>query len=154
MNDNQKWIDQKVTLGWVLLALGILAIVIGALIPLLTHDLGFNTRIIGGAGILLIALGIVQLVKYRAASRDRVVAKRITAQERDERMILIRRKAGNRAFWVSLPLTYIALMWLSFAGGGSLPDPSLDTLWYYFAAAVVVPLVVYIGSIIYDNAHS
>ncbi len=153
MSNNQKWIGQKVTLGWALIALGSLAIAAGALIPLLTHNLGFNTRILGGAGILMLGLGIAQLVKYRAASRDQLAAKRIAAQERDERMISIRTQAGNRAFWVAIAMIYAALMWLSFAGNGSLPAPSLDVLWYYLSAATVIPLGVYVGTIVYENAH-
>ncbi len=154
MNDNQKWIMQKVIWGWTLLAAGIVAFVIGALLPAIARGLTFNTRIISGVGILLIGLGIAQLVKYRAASRDRVAARRQAAQERDERMIAIRTRAGNRAFWASIALTYGALMWLSFAGGGALPSPSADALWFYLSAAVVLPLAIYVASVIYDNAHS
>ncbi len=154
MNDNQKWIAQKVTLGLVLLSVGTLALLAGVLIPLLTGSLDFLFRIIAGAGILSIGLGIAQLVKYRGASRDPLAARRITAQERDERMIAIRLRAGNRAFWVSLLMVYAGLMWLSFAGNGSLTAPSLDALWYYLAAATVIPLGVYVASIIRDNAHS
>ena len=50
-------------------------------------------------------------------------------------------------------MTYIALMWLSFASRGGLPAPTSDGLWYYLAAAVVVPFLVYLTSIIYDQNH-
>ncbi len=153
MNDNQKWIGQKVKFGWLLLGLGVVAFVAGLLLSFISGNPNFWFRFISAAGILMIALGIAQLIKYRAASRDRIAAQRVVNQERDERMINIRTRAGNRAFWLSILMTYAALMWLSFAGNGSLPAVSMDAMWYYLSAAVVVPLILYVGSVVYDNAH-
>ncbi len=67
---------------------------------------------------------------------------------------MIRQRAGTRGFWTSLVMTYTALMWLSFASNGSLPAPSADALWLYLSAAVVIPFLVYIGSIIHNNKNS
>jgi len=51
-------------------------------------------------------------------------------------------------------MTYIALMWLSLASSGSLPVPTLDGLWFYLAAAVVVPAVVFIAGILIGQNRS
>jgi ABC-type uncharacterized transport system permease subunit len=151
MNNQMKWIENKMRLGWLMVIAGLILAAAGLVLRSLVADIPFNERIITALGILLLALGITQLVKYRAASRDRETARRLTANERDERMIMIRSRAGHRAFWVSLGLTYAVLMWLSFADSGSLPPLTGDILWYVMAGVVLAPMAVYIGSIMYDN---
>jgi ABC-type uncharacterized transport system permease subunit len=153
MNDQVKWIESKIRMGWLLVIGGVVLAAVGLLLRWLVRDLPFNERIITALGILLLALGFAQLIKYRAARRDPETARRVTAEERDERMVMIRSRAGHRAFWVSLALTYAVLMWLSFSDSGSLPVLSQDALWYVMAAVVLVPMGVYIGSIMRDNAR-
>ena len=68
-------------------------------------------------------------------------------------MVTIRTRAGNRAFWVSIAMTYAILMWESMASNVSLPKLSSDGLWFFLAAAVVVPFAVYIASIVYDQKN-
>lgn len=65
----------------------------------------------------------------------------------------IRNRAGHRGFWAGLALTYRLLMWESIASNGSLPHLSDDTRWFWLSAAVVIPFLFYIGSIIYDHTH-
>jgi uncharacterized membrane protein YfcA len=153
MNNQFSWIERKLRLGWILIVAGAILAFAGILLRWLVEELPFNERIITALGILLLALGIAQLVKYRVASRDREAARRLTANERDERMMMIRSRAGHRGFWVSIGLTYTVLMWLSFADSGSLPPLSPDMLWFVMAGVVLVPMAVYIGSIIRDNAR-
>jgi hypothetical protein len=126
----------------------------GILLPRLAGDLPFNERIITGLGILLSGIGIANLVRYGAVRRDPQAARRLAGEERDERTQLLRARAGNRAYWVSAPLAYALLMWVSFAESGSLPYPSPDLLWYMLAALVVVPFGVYALSLMYDQQHS
>jgi hypothetical protein len=152
MTDQQIYLHNKVRMGWALLILGIVVFATGLVLQFLIV-VAFNARIISGLGILFIGLGLAQLVRYRSVQGDRRAAARLVNEERDERIRLIRARAGNRAFWVSLVMTYIALMWLSFASSGSLPSPTPDGLWWYLAAAVVVPFVVYISSIVYDEQY-
>jgi uncharacterized membrane protein YfcA len=153
MNNQFSWIDRKLRLGWILIIAGTILAFAGILLRWMVEELPFNERIITALGILLLAVGIAQLVKYRAASRDRETARRLTANERDERMIMIRARAGHRGFWVSIGLTYAVLMWLSFADSGSLPPLSPDTLWFVMAGVVLAPMLIYVGSIIRDNVR-
>jgi hypothetical protein len=111
----------------------------------------FNFRIITGLGILLVGVGVGYLVRYLHALKDEQSARRLTAEERDERTVLIRARAGYRAYIVSAALVYIGLMWTSFAISGSLPALAGDTLWLFLAACVLIPFWVYIGSILNDQ---
>jgi len=98
--------------------------------------------------------GIGYLVRYRAAAADERAARRLSAEERDERTVMIRTRAGNRAYWASAGLVYAGLMWASFSANGSLPPLEGDTVWYYLAVATLVPLAVYIGSMLVDERAS
>lgn len=154
MSNKSSWIQTRVNLGWLFLALGAVVALAGGVMQWQFADLPFNTRIITGLGILLVGVGIAYLVRYRAALRDEGSARRITAEERDERVVLIRNQAGNRAFWVSIALVYAGLMWASFSDRGDLPPLTGDTLWFYLAGATVVPFVVYVASLLYDERDS
>lgn len=149
----EQYLQNRIRLGWTLLAAGALIFAAGLVLQFLVR-VSFNARIISGLGIFIIGLGVAQVVRYRAAGTDRTAAARLVNEERDERSHLIRARAGLRGFWVSLAMTYAALMWLSFASSGSLPVPSLDDLWYFLAAAVVVPFMAFIASIVYDQNRS
>ncbi len=106
MNDNLKWINQKIILGWIMVAAGLVVGVIGILLPKLAGSLPFNTRIITGLGILISGWGIANLVRYGVAGRDKQAAMRLVSEERDERLQIIRARAGSRAYWVSAAMAY------------------------------------------------
>jgi hypothetical protein len=154
MNKQTNWISTKVRTGWVFLGIGILVGTIGVLAQFRFGVQPFNTRIISGIGIFLAGVGIANIVRYRGALKNELIARRVTAEERDERILQIRNQAGNRAFLVSVVLTYIGLMWASFADQGGLPPLSEDTLWYFLAAATMLPFFVYIASMIIDQRNS
>jgi len=154
MNNRLKWINRQWQLGWALLAVGLVFAVVGLILPLLAGSLPFNHRIITGLGILLLGIGVSILVRYGAARRDPQAALRLVSEQRDERMQLLRARAGNRAYWVSAVMAYAVLMWVSFASNGSLPELSTDTLWFFLAAVVVVPGVVYAASLAIDQGRS
>lgn len=154
MNEHTKWTNNQLRLGWLLLAAGLVVSAAGILLPLIAGDLPFNERIITGVGIVGTGLGAARLVQYGAAKRDAQTARRMAAEQWDERSQLLRARAGNRAYWISALLTYAGLMWVSFAQNGSLPMFSADALWFFLAAAVVLPLGVYIASLVYDQQHS
>jgi len=135
------------------LAAGVFVSLVGVFFELQYAYLPYNFRIITGLGILLIGIGIGYLVRYRAALKDEQSARRLTVEERDERTVLIRARAGNRAYWISSALFYIGLMWASFASNGSLPALSGNALWFYLAAGVLIPFGVYITSILVDQRN-
>ncbi len=153
MNNNAKWIQRQVRLGWVFFAAGLVLAIIGLILQWAFENLPFNARIVTGLGILLLGIAVSYLVRYGAAQRSLQAAKRLVSEERDERTQMIRARAGSRAYWVSAILTYALLMWVSFASNGSLPMLSADALWYVLAAIVIVPGIVYMISTIYDQQN-
>lgn len=74
-------------------------------------------------------------------------------QASDERFRLIRARAGSRAFWVSIIMTYIVLLWVSLAGSGNIPALSDNTLTFLLVATVIVPIMVYIAGLIYEQVN-
>jgi hypothetical protein len=154
MDNRMKWISAKIRTGWILLVTGALVVGLGRFVEHQYSHLPYNLRIITGLGLLLTGIGIGYLVRYWAALKDEQSAKRLTVEERDERTVLVRARAGNRAYWVSAVLVYTGLMWSSFAANGGLPDLSGDVLWYFLAAGVVIPFGVYSASILVDQQNS
>lgn len=151
MENRTRWIESKIRLGWIFLALGALVVIIGLLAQIQFVDSAYNFRIVTGLGILFIGIGAGYLLRYRTALNDEQAARRLNAEERDERTLLIRARAGNRAYWVTAIILYIGLMWVSFAANGSLPALSEDSLWFFLAAAVVIPFGVYAISMVIDQ---
>ncbi len=153
MNNNMKWINRQVRLGWAFFAGGALLAVIGIILQRGIPNLPFNARIITGLGILLVGIAVSYFVRYGTASRSPQAAARLASEERDERMQAIRARAGNRAYWLSAVLAYAGLIWVSFAQSGSLPMLSPDALWYFLAGLVIVPFGVYAISMAYEQQN-
>ena len=96
-------------------------------------------------------MGFGSLIRYGAALKNEGSARRLVVEEADERTVLIRARAGNRAYWASAAFIYIGLMWASFAANGELPALAGNVLWFFLAAAVLVPFGVYIVSFLIDS---
>jgi hypothetical protein len=154
MNERNAWITNQVRLGWILVVAGVALLIGGVVISRLNEGGPWNFGVIGGVGIVVTAFGIDRIVRYRPALRDETVARRLAMKERDERTILIRARAGNRAYWASAALVYGGLMWVSLAGNGSLPMIEGDGTWWFLAAAVLVPFAVYAASIVIEDQRS
>jgi uncharacterized membrane protein YidH (DUF202 family) len=154
MRNQNSWVKGKLYWGLALLAGGVVVGVVGLALPGMLGELAFNPRLIQGLGIFLIGVGIAMLVQYASVRRNPQAARQMLVEKRDERSQMIRARSGNRAFWVSIALTYIILMWESFADDGSLPALSDDALWFFLAAAVLIPMVVYIGGIVYEQNNN
>ncbi len=153
MNKQMKWVNSQVSKGWLFLVTGLLVVGVGIILERQAAALTFNPRIVTGLGILLLGISLAYLVRYFSARRDPQAAARVASEERDERNLLLRARAGNRAYWSSAVLTYALLMWVSFASNGSLPALSMDALWYALAGMVVLPFGVYAASLWYDQKH-
>lgn len=152
MDKRTNWIAARIRLGWMFLIAGFLVISVGVFSEIRFSDLPYNFRILTGLGILLAGTGVGYLVRYRAALKnDEQSARRLVVEELDERTVLIRTRAGNKAYLVSAVMVYIGLMWTSFAAIGSLPALEEDTLWFFLAACVLIPFGVYAGSILIDQ---
>ncbi len=154
MNEQTQWLRVRARLGWLLLAGG-LVLLAGSLVAARAYpDATFNFRIVGGLGILVVGIGLAFAVRYGVALRDEAAARRVIVEERDERSVTIRQRAGSRAYWTSAILVFAGLMWSSFAANGQLPQLEGDGLWNYLAAATLVPLAVYLGSVVLDERTS
>lgn len=155
MNKRQKiWVKRQLTYAIVFLIIGVLALSIGVAIEISNKDIGANARLITASGILFSGISLSSWLRYFAGRKDNGAAARLINDETDERLVLMRARAGKRGFWSSISLTYLLLLWESFSSNGQLPALSDDARWYWLACAVVVPLIVYISSILYDQAHS
>jgi peptidoglycan/LPS O-acetylase OafA/YrhL len=154
MSDRTTWLRTRVRAGWLLLASGILVLAASLLLARANPDFPWNLRILGGVGIVVGGLGVGMLVRYRPAISNSEVARRLVVEERDERGMQIRQRAGQRAYWVSAILVYVGLMWASFASNGDLPALEGDLLWNCLVIALLVPLFVYLGSMIVDERRT
>ena len=154
MTERKRWLQARARIGWLLLAGG-LALLAGSIIAAQANpNIDFNFRIVGGLGIAVGGVGLAFLVRYGMALRDDATARRIVAEERDERGVTIRQRAGSRAYWTSAALVFGGLMWSSFAANGQLSAIEGDGLWNFLAAATIIPLVVYVGSVLVDERLS
>lgn len=148
MKSAKQTIQKRISLAWILLILGIVIFLTGILLEISVENKPFNLRIISGLGIVFLAAGAGMLVKYRQASKDETAARRLMIEAGDERVQMIRSKAGHRAFWTSMLITYLILLWVSFSSNGSLPVLTQDMLWYALSLAVLIPFGVYVSAII------
>ncbi len=115
MNQQEKYVNTKLRLSTIFLVVGVILFVAGILLQISDLNLPFNVRIISGLGIFLVGVAIAYRVKYGSAKKDPLATQRLVNAERDERMVLIRAKAGNRAYFCSAILTYGLLLWVSYA---------------------------------------
>jgi hypothetical protein len=153
MDNQKKWIINRIRIGRLFLAAGVLTGCVGVIAELQFSHLFKDFRIVTGLGILLAGIGVGYLVRYGSALKDKKSAMRLTVEEWDERSVFIRARAGNRAFWVSTVIINIGLMWSSFASNDRLPHLTGDTLWFFLAAAVLLPFGVYITSTLVDERN-
>jgi len=153
MNSQTQGIKTRIRMGWLLLAAGVVVGAIGVFVEIEFAYLSYNFRIITGLGILLAGIGGGTLVRNIAALKGDPTARRLSVEERDERTVLIRARAGNKAYWVSAALIYTGLMWESFAANGWLPALSGNVLWFFLAAGVLIPFGVYISSMLIDQRN-
>jgi hypothetical protein len=154
MHDELAWIRGRVRLGWAVLAGGAAVLIVATVVSVADLVPGWDFRIVGALGILGLGLGLGLVIRYRPALRDTAAARRVIVEERDERTVQIRTRAGNRAWIVSAVFVWVGLMWVSLAGSGGVPALDGDVLWWFLAAALVVPFLVYTGSLTLDERHS
>jgi hypothetical protein len=154
MDEQRAWIRGRVLTGWALVALGVVVFAIGLVLRAVNAFPGWNVGILGGLGILVIGVGAGLVVQYRRALHDDAAAHRIIVSERDERVVGIKTRAGNRAWVVSAVFIWLGLMWASFAANGNLPVLTGDLLWWFLVVALAVPFLVYVGSIIVEQQRS
>lgn len=154
MHSQAKWARNVLVWGVVTGGLGLALVVAGLVLRSVAGVPAFVGKLVPVIGILLIALGLASLAQYAVVRRDPKAGRQIMINECDERLQWIRARAGQRAFRLSSSLAFALLMWSSFAGDVGLPVLSSDALWFSLAAVVVLPSLVYIGSIVYEQGNS
>jgi hypothetical protein len=152
VTEQMNWLRTRVRAAVVLVVVG-LALLVGSLVAAAANP-GSNFGIVGGIGIAISGGGLGMIVKYGGALRGGEAARRAIIQERDERGVMIRTRAGNRAFWVGIAIAWLGLMWVSFAANGRVPALDGDALWNFLAGAVLVPFAVYAASVVVDERRS
>lgn len=153
MKEKYNWIKRKQFFARIFLAVGLLIALAGITMEVFKVVPGYDPRLITSAGILLLGISFSNWLRVYLARKDPEAAIRTINTEFDERLTLIRSRGGNRSFWVSISLTYSLLMWESISSNGSLPLLSDNARWFWLAAAVVIPMITYITSILYDESH-
>ena len=102
-----------------------------------------NNKLISALGLLATGVAIGVLVKYITLKRNPDVAKRVLAEESDERNQAIRDRAGSRGFEAAIGISALALIIYSAVNIQAVqPDP--DPLWWLLAFLVFIPLSVYV----------
>lgn len=153
MSSQNNWLNKKLKYARLFAIIGAVNILVGVVMELFKWSIGFDQRLITSMGILFLGLGLSSWLRYASRKKDPQTALRMERTARDERALFIRTRAGHRGFWVAIALSYGLLMWESLASNGSLPVLSEDARWFWLAAAVVIPFLAYIISIVYDERH-
>lgn len=151
MPSREKWARGILVWGLVSGGLGLGLTIAGFVLRVVPGSPVFLGRLVPAIGIVLIGLGIASLVQYAFMRRSPEARRQLMINECDERLQWIRARAGQRAFRISSALAFALLMWASVAGDVGLPTLSSDALWFALAVVVVVPSLVYIGSIMYEQ---
>jgi hypothetical protein len=151
MTNIKKFLERQRSLARIFLIAGLITAAGGAVLERTNVFLGVDPRLVTGLGILLLGLSLACWLKYFNGRKDPQAARRTISAESDERMIVIKNKAGQNGFWVGLAMTYGLLMWESISSNGALPALSDDARWFWLAAAVVLPMLIYIASIVQGN---
>ncbi len=151
MNSMEKYTNKHRSFARIFLVAGLITVAAGIALERTQPAFGIDPRLITAAGILLLGLSLGSWVRYFTAKKDPQTTLRTINAESDERMTAIKNQAGQRGFWAALAITYGLLMWESVSSNGALPVLSEDGRWLWLAAAVVLPMIVYIVSIIQGN---
>jgi hypothetical protein len=151
MKSMEKYKKRNRLFARLFLTAGIITAAAGIFLERTRFLVGIDPRLVTGLGILLLGLSLSAWMRYFSAGSDPKAALRQLNAESDERMTAIKNQAGQRGFWTALAIIYALLMWESLTSNGALTVLSPDARWYWLAAAVVVPLVVYITSVIQGN---
>jgi hypothetical protein len=154
MRNQTNWTKGILMWGLVLVGLGVVVAVVGIILPGLVNGSVLSVGLVPGISIILFVIGIVSLAQYAFIRANPTAGQQMMIQERDERLQLIRARAGHRAYWISSSLAFFVLIWTAFAGDVGLPTLSGNTLWFSMVAVVVVPFIVYVGNIAYEQNNS
>jgi peptidoglycan/LPS O-acetylase OafA/YrhL len=141
MKQKSNILSSKIRLGWILLAISLIAILGGLAVRFFSPALQDSFQWVIGLGILFLGIGVAILGKYLPAMRSAQSAARQENSEMDERNLSIRNAAGYLAFLAAVIANYVVLFVYSSVTRGA---PGLDLLWYALAFLAVFPIGVFI----------
>ena len=153
MNKQTNWTKNILTWGLVLMGLGLVVAIAGFFLPSLGSSIVLPDGLVIGISIMLFVLGIAGLAQYAYVRMNPKAGHRMMIDEQDERTKLVHARAGQRAYWISSSLAFLVLIWVSFAGDVGLPTLSGSALYFSMVAVVVVPFIVYIAGIVYEQSN-
>ena len=154
MLNQTNWTKNILRWGLVLTGVGLLAAVVGFMLARLVGDNIYISHVLPSVGTVLIGLGIINLAQYTYVRHNPEAGRQMMIGERDERMQLIRARAGQRAFWISNVMAYFLLTWISFADDIGLPQLSKEAIWLSLLVLVILPLIAYMAWIIREQNMS
>lgn len=146
METNKTANPSKSSLGWVLLAIGLVLIAVGVAIRLLAPNFQINPKWFESFGILFTGLSVVYLARFFKALRNPRAARQAQLAEEDERSTAIRQRAGNAAFTFMMFAAGIGLLIYSNLTAG---QTSFDPMWLFLAFLVIGPSAFYIAYLLY-----
>jgi hypothetical protein len=141
MNNTKGDLQRRIRLGGMLMAAGALLLAVSLLLPLLLPGSMINFRWVGGFGILFLGWGGIYFSRHLMARRNPETARRLLAEERDERNVAIRHRAGYYAFLFYFLSSGFALVIYSAMTRGQ----DVNGLWVYMALMTILPPVFYVG---------
>ncbi len=133
-------LKQKTTLYWLLLIVSLNMILAGILIRILAPQLHLNPYRIISIGLIFAAIAGANLIKLNLLRHHPAHVQEWAVYEKDERVQMIRWRAGNTAFIALMEVLFLSLIILSIT---SSPQAGVDALWYFLAFLVVFLMAVY-----------
>lgn len=133
-------LKQKTILYWLLLIVSLNMILAGILIRIFAPQLQLNPYMIISFGLIFTGIAGANLIKLNLLRHDSAHVQEWAVYEKDERVQMIRWRAGNTAFIALMEVLFLSLIILSIT---SSPQAGVDLLWYFLAFLVVFPMAVY-----------
>jgi hypothetical protein len=154
MDKQTNWAKNILTWVLVLMGLGVVVAIAGFILPYLVNGIAFPAGSVIGASIVLLMMGIAGLAQYIYVRLNPKAGQSMMINESDERMQMIRARAGQRAYKLSGALAFAVLIYFSFAGDVGLPELSGYMLFFSLLAVVVIPAFAYTCNIVIEQSHS
>ncbi|MEW6504035.1 MAG: hypothetical protein AB1457_08750 [Chloroflexota bacterium] len=137
---NQNDLKHKTILSWLLLIVSLNMILAGVLIRVLAPQLQLNPYMIISIGLIFAGTASINLIKFKLLRQEPAQMHEWSVYEKDERVQMIRWRAGNTAFITLMVVLFLSLILFSIT---SSPQTGVDALWYFLAFLVVFPMAVY-----------
>jgi hypothetical protein len=151
MNSLNEKLTTRIRFGGWLAGTGVAAGLVAGVLMWQLPDYAFYLNFVATTAFVLAGTGVGLAMRYRAAQKGDVQARRLVSAEFDERSTLLRSRAGYRAWWLSFGLTASLLFWLLAARLGWAFPLQPGVVLALLALCVLAPLAVYLGSFWWES---